>query len=349
MSISPHAKITLDHNRAVKILIGTSKVRAQTFVFKDDKLAPGSSGICEFWFEDKTLIRVGDRFVVRLPTPDVLVGGGIVIDTDLSRVPRSDKGEKKRLELRDVNNTSTLVEQEIRHRGLVSRDVLLLSCNRPRKEIIETASKLVAEGKLIEFHAGLSHAEVVAKHSAKLVAEIEKFHSKHSARRGIPKAEIPSRLGIDEEFADALLAHLKSANKISTDGAFVTLAGFKSQLKPEQTRFRDEILREFRMDRQNPPSRQQLERKAFGVAEVVKFMLDSGELTDLPGGFLLLTEDFEKVKVSVRKHLAAHEKLAVGDIREMFGYSRKYAVPILEKLDQLKITKRAGDYRILFK
>lgn len=40
-------------------------------------------------------------------------------------------------------------------------------------------------------------------------------------------------------------------------------------------------------------------------------------------------------------------KVSVGEVKEYLATTRKYAVPILEKLDQLEITKRVGDYRIL--
>jgi len=346
--ISPHSRLPLDHNRAVKILIGTSKARAQAFVFKDDKLTPGVDRVCEFWFEEKTLIRIGDRFVIRLPTPDILIGGGMVIDTDLNRHPRSSKNEKKRLDQRNMDDLASLVEQEIRSKSLVEKDELLVSLNRSRVDVKNTADGLVSDGRILEFPAGLAHADVVDKLSAKLVGEIEKYHKKHPARRGYPKAEISTKLNVDDDLVEALLSHLKSSGKIGTEGAFVTQAGFRSQLKPEQSRFREDILAAFKADRQNPPSRQQIEKKAFGVAEVVKFMLDSGELTDIPGGLLLLTEDFDKIRESVIQHLKTSGQLAVSDIRKMFGYSRKYAVPILEKLDGMKVTKRVGDHRVLF-
>jgi selenocysteine-specific elongation factor len=39
----------------------------------------------------------------------------------------------------------------------------------------------------------------------------------------------------------------------------------------------------------------------------------------------------------------------VSQIKEQLNLSRKYAVPILEKLDQLNITRREGDKRVLAK
>jgi selenocysteine-specific elongation factor len=38
--------------------------------------------------------------------------------------------------------------------------------------------------------------------------------------------------------------------------------------------------------------------------------------------------------------------MTVADLKEMFGLSRKYAVPLLEHLDQSGFTRRSGDERV---
>jgi hypothetical protein len=35
----------------------------------------------------------------------------------------------------------------------------------------------------------------------------------------------------------------------------------------------------------------------------------------------------------------------VSDLKDRFGFSRKYAIPILEETDRLKVTCRDGDIR----
>jgi len=37
----------------------------------------------------------------------------------------------------------------------------------------------------------------------------------------------------------------------------------------------------------------------------------------------------------------------VGEVRDMFGTSRKYVLALLEHLDRTKVTKRVGDERVL--
>ncbi len=46
------------------------------------------------------------------------------------------------------------------------------------------------------------------------------------------------------------------------------------------------------------------------------------------------------------EHFAGAENISVGDFKGLFGFSRKYAVPMLEYLDSEDYTKRVGDARV---
>jgi len=39
--------------------------------------------------------------------------------------------------------------------------------------------------------------------------------------------------------------------------------------------------------------------------------------------------------------------LTVAEIRDLLGTTRKFAVPLCEYLDRIKVTKREGDLRVL--
>jgi selenocysteine-specific elongation factor len=45
--------------------------------------------------------------------------------------------------------------------------------------------------------------------------------------------------------------------------------------------------------------------------------------------------------------IKANGSMTVAQVRDQFGTSRKYALALMERLDELKITKRVGDERVL--
>jgi len=46
--------------------------------------------------------------------------------------------------------------------------------------------------------------------------------------------------------------------------------------------------------------------------------------------------------------IKASGKVGLGEVRDMFGTSRKYAQALLEYMDRGKITRRVGDDRVLY-
>lgn len=347
LSMSPNARVKLAHNRIVKLLIGTAKASAKAFVFKDDKFEPGDNGYCEFYFDSDVLTRIGDRFIIRLQTPDVLIGGGVVIDTDCVRHSRSDSVVKKHYGMRNTDDIEKLVESDLRKLKRIDADHVLHSSNFSRSSVSAVVDGMIERGMLIRHGNSLLMTEFVEKHGQKMIKKVSGFHESHPARHGMPKAELISKSGLDPDVAEAVLRTLVDNDKLSTKQAFVCTPGFAPKLKPEQDRLRSDLLAMFKSDPKNPPSRKQVEQKSFAMRDVLSFMIDNGELVDLPGGLLLLGEDFDRVKSKIIETIKAKGTIDIIGVRELFGYSRKYGVPILEKLDSLGITKRVGDHREL--
>ena len=49
----------------------------------------------------------------------------------------------------------------------------------------------------------------------------------------------------------------------------------------------------------------------------------------------------------ITAHLQANGTITVAEARNLFDTSRKYILPLLEYLDQQRITRRVGDDRVL--
>jgi selenocysteine-specific elongation factor len=49
----------------------------------------------------------------------------------------------------------------------------------------------------------------------------------------------------------------------------------------------------------------------------------------------------------ISAHIKSHGKITLGEVRDLFQTSRKYAQAVMEYLDDQKITRRVGDERVL--
>ncbi|MEE8519363.1 MAG: SelB C-terminal domain-containing protein, partial [Dehalococcoidia bacterium] len=56
---------------------------------------------------------------------------------------------------------------------------------------------------------------------------------------------------------------------------------------------------------------------------------------------------YQRLAGQVTDHLREHGKVTVAEVRDLLGTSRKYALALLEHLDDEKVTRRQGDERVL--
>jgi selenocysteine-specific elongation factor len=55
----------------------------------------------------------------------------------------------------------------------------------------------------------------------------------------------------------------------------------------------------------------------------------------------------EELKRTVKDALGQKKEMLPADFKAVLGLSRKYMIPLLEYLDEIKLTIRTGDKRIL--
>jgi selenocysteine-specific elongation factor len=64
-------------------------------------------------------------------------------------------------------------------------------------------------------------------------------------------------------------------------------------------------------------------------------------------GVIFAGSAYQEMVRRIKAHIEQSGDITVGDVRDMFSTSRKYALAALEYLDQQRITRRVGDERVL--
>ena len=65
------------------------------------------------------------------------------------------------------------------------------------------------------------------------------------------------------------------------------------------------------------------------------------------GSILISNEIFDEMLSGLRDYISQNDEITVGDFRDLYQTSRKYALAVLDYLDQQQITRRVGDARVL--
>ena len=171
------------------------------------------------------------------------------------------------------------------------------------------------------------------------------YHSRYPMRAGMPREELKSKLNLPTREFNAALVHAAGQERVAEEGAGIRLPEHQVRFTVEQQRRVDELLARFADSPYSTPSVAECEA-AIG-AELLSVLVDGGRLVRAGDSVLFLAETYEEMVERVVAHIEEEGSITVAQVRDIFHASRKYALALMEHLDDRRITRRVGDERVL--
>ena len=81
--------------------------------------------------------------------------------------------------------------------------------------------------------------------------------------------------------------------------------------------------------------------------ELMEYLVGQRQLVRLADNVVFAAPAYDEMVERIVSHIRSHGKITVAEVRDLFGTSRKYAMAIMEHLDEQKVTRRVGDERVL--
>jgi selenocysteine-specific elongation factor len=161
----------------------------------------------------------------------------------------------------------------------------------------------------------------------------------------MPREQLKSQVGIGTTLFDALIKRMHDGLILEEIGAKLRLVGHKVRFSEEQQRKITTLLDQFDAAPYTPPTVKQ-SVELIGE-ELLSALVETGQLMQLGEDVLLQPKRYDEMKDAVISHIQTHGNISLAELRDMFDTSRKYAVAVLEQLDQRGVTIRQGDVRKL--
>jgi selenocysteine-specific elongation factor len=127
--------------------------------------------------------------------------------------------------------------------------------------------------------------------------------------------------------------------------ATVRLPDHAVRLSPTQQAQVDRLLADFTRNPYTPPGIAEAEAQVG--PEVLNVLFEEGTLIKVSADVCFAAEAYQAMVEQVLNHLRQNGRITVAQVRDMFGASRKYALALMEHLDERRITRRVGDERVL--
>ncbi|KPJ70087.1 hypothetical protein AMJ44_00810 [candidate division WOR-1 bacterium DG_54_3] len=271
----------------------------------------------------------------------------MVLDVSSRTYKRKDRWLVSDLERRLSLNLPDLILSDLKRKDLILRKNILRASNFSQSQIESSLVELEKDGKIFLTENLVTDREKWKEVLNGIIKEVEKTHQKSPFRIGLKSAELSGKLKADENLLAEAIKYLVRDGKIVQQEAYLRLSSHQPRLSQEQTSLSRKILEKFAAHPLSPPTKEEILDEDSNYEDVLMFLIQGGKLIELKDGILFRKEDFEKIKSKVVDFIKKNGQATVSQLREHLSTTRKYMVPILEKLDQLGVTEREGDKRIL--
>ncbi|HXR34189.1 MAG TPA: SelB C-terminal domain-containing protein, partial [Verrucomicrobiae bacterium] len=291
-------------------------------------------------------------------SPVVTIGGGAILDPLARRPARKDTGRIAYLKTLEKGTHDDILM------ALAERNILGV----PLREIIARTGWLESEVRgATESLAQLKQLRAVSREPLvvlsektfleiceKLLARVERFHKENPLLPGIAREDLRTSLGrrVRPESFRTALDVLVQQKKLQLQTELVKSPGREITLTPEELRAKQQIEQTFaKADLAVPSVKEVFAQMAVEKARaenLLQILLREKTLVRVSPELIFHAAALDRLPGLLQQYKKAKgERIGVAAFKELSGISRKYAIPLLEYLDRQRLTRRAGDERVI--
>jgi selenocysteine-specific elongation factor len=337
-----------------------SETIAEVVLLESSELRAGGSAFAQLHTADPLLLLPGDRGILRQFSPVVTIGGAVVLDAfPLSQkdLRHQNKKDERLSLLRTISRSQGLDKEallaRIARRG--SAGLTIAAAVRETGLKASILERLIAELKQQKqvIQAGEFFLAGAAFTQARedVLATVNAFHKANPLVAGISKEELREKLGLHQTVMEAVLGELTREKKIEVAGEQVKIAGRGVELKDEEARAKEQIEKAFAAAGLKVPLMKEvlasLPIDKARAQKLVTLLLRDRVLIKLADELVFHRTALEGLRQLMAQQKTKSPRIDVGQFKDLIGVTRKYAIPLLEYLDQQRVTRRVGDERII--
>ncbi|MDR1678036.1 MAG: selenocysteine-specific translation elongation factor [Deltaproteobacteria bacterium] len=346
---------TLKNGSLIKLHLAAKELTAKIVLIDCDRLGPNDRAYVQFRLTEPAVARKGDRFVIRMPSPAMTLGGGEILDG----VPlkRRRKPEVTAIfQTKERGDHIDRVELAVRERRgqfePFSETIKRADLDRSRAR--NDANLLVEKG-VLHFLAADVYLHSCEKKilTGKILSLLAEYHRVNPYSPGASLEEIRVKLlsGANPAVVEAFFQQLIDNKSVVREGGYLRLSSFEPKIDEAGNRQAD-LLEKAYLDfgftplatsAVYPETEPELNRRRKAAfASLVK----KGSLIPLDDLYHLHQVHFEKA-FKVFTELATSGPVTIAQFRDALKTSRKVALALLDSFDRAGRSFKSGDGRLV--
>ncbi|MFC7477219.1 SelB C-terminal domain-containing protein [Dankookia sp. GCM10030260] len=349
VTVLASAPRALRQGETLRLLCGTAEAGARLRLLGAAALAPGEAGLAQFVLDRRLALPVREPFVLRLPSPPRTVAGGMVLDP---APPRRRARDAPLLDAMRLATPARAASLRLRAAGAAGLEAASLA----RLVGVAPTALDAAAAEAVSLRTGpLLHRDVLAALEAKLLGAVEAAERADPMGPGPEAGPLLASSLPPEAPGAAIAARLVARGALSLAAGRLRLRGLdRVALLSDQDRAAIAAVEAaFRAGGLMPPDAAAVAACDPRRAQAIRLLLRSGVLLRCPDAVqkrevVFHAEAVATARAALAGLLAARPAgVSVSDCGARLGISRRFTVPLLERLDAEGFSRRAGDLRHL--
>ena len=350
----PREKLLLKSGAEVRFHTGTSDVAGMFYPLHGNHMQGGAEGLIQIRAKTPVVAGPGDHFILRTPSPVRTIGGGLIVEAVSQRMKGSRPNVSEDLQARAeaTKDPCRFVEYCVRRAEspAVGEPALAVRTKIPHGRLQQILADLTVRQSIVSLPTKLYiHRDTLAELAGRILDLVGRFHRESPESPGLPLEQLRRSLPIDKPVLDELLARLKTENRLTERNGRLALPEHRSTFRDEEAKLLEAVESLFREQLFSPPGVDEIVRQSRAMPEKVdralKLLREHGRLIQVEKGLLFHCEALDRAREMLVAHLAKEGRLESVDFKYLLGTTRKFALPLLDYLDRLGITRRVGNTR----
>ena len=346
LRVIPDAPHALRHNMYITVHSGSSEVVGRLRLLERDTLEPGETGWAQLKLESPLAVVKSDYYVIR--SNRTTLGGGNIVETHARRHRRRDAQTIERLAMMELGSTQDILLKTIETSEPSEFGELVNRANMDADTVKSELEAMTADSLIVPLgNASIGRGSFLFTAGGwngvveKSQQSLEAYYRQFPLRRGAPKEELRSRLGMTAQVFNLAFARLQLQDVVEEDGALVRLPGYEPTLSDDQNKQVDAYILTLESEPFSPPT------DAPPDDEVLNLLDEQGRVVRVSETVVYSAEAYERMVDIISEYIRENGEISVANVRDVLGTSRKYALALMDYMDHKRITRRVGDARVL--
>jgi len=339
----------------VHIHHGTAQALGRVDLLDREELQPGAACYCQLALEEPLPPLRGDRLIIRSYSPMHTIGGATVLDANPPKHKRYQDQVIQQLKQRAAGDPeAALLDVLGKEAAPVTIKTLAKDAQTPADELCPLLASLQEQRRLYLLEIDGDTQYLLPERAERLLSDtlamLADYHGKYPLRAGVADAELRSRLfpKYTPKQLAALLTRWQEEGYLQTSGSLVSKPGFSPRPTAREQAWLDQLSVAYQAGAYEPPDWAEitaaLQIPPADAAELLLYLGEQGIVIRC-GEILFAAEQVDKA-VQTLKERYGNTGFTLAEARDALGSSRKFILPLLEYLDNHKITKRIEDQRV---